>query len=223
MSDSLVRLEEFRYYVDAAAAKALLEVAGVRAFLDNRFSADIWTGAIGGTFVTVPAADLAKGREVIEAMRKVRQRMRAGGVSGELDACLACKKPMAAGQTTCAACGWTFAGDEWVDYANGPVAAALLPVAFSPLDSRRFGLPPRFVQNYVDWCEAEGLVVTGWELWRAGVVGHVVIDPQRTGSVAELLAAATTAMARTDEDVYFSINVARGEAAGREREGDSTP
>jgi len=223
MTDSLVRLEEFRYYLDAAAAKALLEVAGVRAFLDNRFSADIWIGAIGGVFVTVPAADVAKGRAVLEAMRKVRQRMRAGGVSGELDACLACKKPMEAGQTTCAACGWTFAGDEWIDYANGPVPAALLPVAYSPLDSRRFGLPPRFVQNYVDWCEAEGLVVSGWELWRTGVVGHIVIDPQRVGSVAELLAAATTAMARTDEDVYLSISVARGEKAGRELAGESMP
>jgi hypothetical protein len=207
VADSLVKVEEFRYYADAAAAKALLEVAGVRAFLVNAYSGDLWTGAIGETRIEVPAADVAKAKEVLDDMRKVRARMRAGGISGELDACLACKKPMAAGQTTCANCGWTFAGDEWIDYANGPVPAALLPVAYTPVDSRRFGLPPRFVKNYADWCVAEGLDVLGWELWRHGVVGHIVIDPYQEGSIEQLLHAATTALSHPEEDVCFSMTV----------------
>ena len=204
MTEPMVQVEVFKYYTDAAAAKALLEVAGERAFLVNAYSGDIWTGCIGEVRIEVPTSDVPKAREILERMREVHRKSIDAGRSAPPETCLACGIPLQIGQNTCATCGWTFDGEDWTDFANGPVPTSLMRFSLSPLGSSRFGLPAESMQAYLDWCTRKSLRLRGWEVWRNSLLGHIVIGSNIDGSLQDLLDAAAIAMGRRESGVYFS-------------------
>lgn len=227
----LLEIDRFRNYSDAAMAKALLEGAGIRCVLGDANSNDLFSGCIGATRVEVSAADAPRARELlaqVHAAARARRvaaaaRRAAGGdgaAAGDADVaegCLSCGAPLAADATVCAACGFTFEGEEIHLFANGPLPDSLLAEAFTPADSQRFALPATFVQRYVDWCVAGGLVIVGWETWVAATLGHELRD-QFTGNAGALCLAARATLAQGDRatELRFSPTTAAADGAADE-------
>ncbi len=213
MAEPLVIVESFASYADAATARTLLEMSGVRAFLNNAYSADVWSGCVGQVQIEVPESDAERARSLLAEMRIARGRRDslADATSPAREICLRCRQPLSAGSTRCDACGFTFAGEEWADYVNGPVPASLLSRIYSPIDTRRFALPPELVGTYVAWCEREGLEIRGFEVWNRSIIGHTIIDVVEEGTAAELLAAVATLVKERAADACFSVSVRRSE------------
>lgn len=210
MTDSLITVDSFAYFADAATAKALLEEAGVRVFLDNVYSSDLWTGCIGQIRVQVASADAAAARKLLEEIRAAnRISARRPLAAAPAESCLRCGQPLAAEVERCARCGFAFSGEEQADYANGPVPDSLLPHAYSPIDTRRFGLRPDLVPRYVEFCAREGYEIDGWQMWAHSSIGHVVTDIVEKGPASALLAAAAKVPPDRVWDTYFSMNVRR--------------
>jgi predicted Zn-ribbon and HTH transcriptional regulator len=228
-----VEIDRFRNYSDAAMAKALLEVAGIRCTLTDSHSSDLFVGTFSATGVEVAAADAARARELLEQSRKVARARRAEaaahdraneGGSGDdgdeaAETCLSCGAALAAAAVSCPACGFTFEGEEIHLYANGPLPDSLLAQAFTPADSQRFALPAEQVQRYVDWCGAAGLLIVGWETWLATALGHQVRE-QQLGEAGALCLAARAVLAQGDRAAVLRFSPTATAAAANGSTGD---
>ncbi len=223
-----IEVDRFRNYSDAAMAKALLEVAGIRCELTDSHSSDLFVGTFGATGVEVAAADAPRARELLEQSRKIARARRAeaaapgtadddgSGDGGDAaESCLSCGAALPAAADSCGACGFTFEGEETHLFANGPLPESLLKAAFTPADSSRFALPAALVQRYVDWCDAEGLVIVGWESWVITTFGHRFGEPC-VGDAGALCLAARSALAHGDrtDPVCFSPTTAAAAPGG---------
>jgi Putative prokaryotic signal transducing protein len=223
----LVEVDRFRNYSDAAVAKALLEGAGIRCVLADANSSDLFSGCLGATRVEVAAADVLRARELLEQSRALARTRRAKAAAGDAaddgasdagggaaETCLSCGAAFADNANSCAACGFTFEGEETHLFANGPLPDSLLARAFTPADSSRFVLPAELVQRHVDWCVDEGLVTIGWETWVMTTLVHR-LDEQCVGDAGALCLAARSSMAHGDrtDPVCFSPTTAAADAA----------
>ena len=208
MANAFVVADSFAYYADAAVAKALLEEAGVKAVLDNVYSSEAWSGTVGQIKVLVPESQETKARRLLSEIR-ASSRLTAMRKDEPLDdgACLRCGAAMQAAQSRCPRCGWEPEGEEVTDYANGPVPASFLPYAYAPIGTRRFGLRPELIPQYVAEVRAAGKRIDGWELWAHSAIGHVTLEIVDHGNDAALVTAATSIPKDRAWDTYFSPNV----------------
>jgi hypothetical protein len=175
-SEKLVVVDTFDYFPQASTAKAMLENQGIAVVLTDAEMANtnlLWAGAVGGIKLVVPESQVEAATAILKEMRRVARQRSSVDDSVPLDAsCPSCAAPLPETGTVCTKCGWSFAGEEVRDYENGPVPDALLSFVYRPLDSQRFALPIDKVPEYLDWCEKNGVEVTGWEFWERGLPGH---------------------------------------------------
>ena len=209
--ETLVTVDGFPVAAEAEIAKAQLEDAGIPAFLADAHTAEVWVGAIGQVRIQVPRAQVERAREILREYR----RSKAGGAGLRFlrETCLACGRALDPDVSRCEACGWTFAGEEWVDYPNGPVPDSLLRDAYVSLESGRLGLKPEFVPGYLVWCEGQGLEVTGYELWSVAALGRVVVESDEHADAAGVLRAVSQIQKKGSGELYVSISVRRRETA----------
>jgi len=208
MSEALVVVDSFAYYADAAVAKALLEEAGLKPILENVYSADVWTGAIGQIRVQVPESQADRARQLLREIRESTLRSWSRSRRpADPDSCIRCGAPMAPDADRCARCGFEATGEEVTEYANGPVPDRFLPYAYAPLGTRRFGLRPELIPAYVEDVKRAGREIKGWELWAHSAIGHVTLDIVEQGSAADLLKVAGSLPPDRAWDTYISPNV----------------
>lgn len=209
MDPELVEVDSFRVHAEAATAKALLEARGIAAVLVHAHSGDLFAGVLGEVRLQVAAGDAARAKELLAGLRRgAAERARE---DDGVERCLACGEPLAAGAVECAACGFTFAGEEVHHHANGPVPDSLLAQSVSPLDSQRFALRPGDVERYLDWCEAQGLGVRGWEVWQLGALGHTVRERVERGEAEVLRRVARFLAKGSAGELLVSPDVVAGE------------
>jgi len=179
-SEKLVVVDTFDYFPQAATAKAMLENRGIPVVMADAEVANsnlLWAGAVGGIKLVVPESQVEAATAILKEMRRVARQRSSVDDSVPLDAaCPSCAAPLPETGTVCTKCGWSFAGEEVRDYENGPVPDSLLSFVYRPLDSQRFALPIDKVPAYLDWCEKNGVEVTGWEFWERGLPGHTPLS-----------------------------------------------
>ncbi|HEU4395963.1 MAG TPA: DUF2007 domain-containing protein [Planctomycetota bacterium] len=92
---------------DAEATRGLLLAEGIPAVLADKHmnTVDPISSALGWIRVDVPPEFL----EAAQALLAARTRPKS---ETDEDACPACGKPLPEGDSACAACGWTLAGDD---------------------------------------------------------------------------------------------------------------
>ena len=125
MSQELVTVATYPKPMEAETAKLRLEAEGLTAFIaDGEFVRMDWLlgSAVGDVKVQVPTAQAEAAAAVLAAMRDERDR-RAARADGESEVCLSCGAALAEDSTACAACGWTFAGEEAPPAAGDPLLA----------------------------------------------------------------------------------------------------
>ena len=179
-SEKLVVVDTFDYYPQASTAKAMLENRGIPVVLaDTEIADSNWLlgGAAGGIKLVVPESQVEAATAILKEMRRVARQRSSAEDGAPLDAsCPSCGAPLPETGTVCTKCGWSFAGEEVRDYENGPVPDALLSFVYRPLDSQKFALPIDQMPAYLDWCEKNGVEITGWELWERGLPGHTPLS-----------------------------------------------
>lgn len=213
MASEQVQVDSFQHYAAAATAKALLEAEGIAAELLHANSTDLWAGCLGEVRLRVPIEQEERARALLAGLSR-GGRLDDAPIAEGPERCLACKEPLPADVASCPSCGFTFAGEETHLYANGPLPDSLLATAIAPVDSQRFALSTSQVARYVEWCDAEGLSVSGWEVWGRGLVGHTVRERVEKGDGAALRRAAAALPVEQAEPLYFSPTVVKSGAQG---------
>jgi hypothetical protein len=182
VSEKLVVVDTFDYFPQASTAKAMLENRGIPVVMTDAEVTNtiwLWSAATGGIKIAVPESHAAVAREVMKEMRRIAKRPASVDENAPLEGtCPACGARLPETGTLCAKCGWSFEGEEIKDYENGPVPTSLLSFVYTPIYSHQFALPIAKVADYVDWCERNGVEVTGWEIWERGLPSHTTL---RTG------------------------------------------
>ena len=115
MADDLVTIARFRVLPEAEAARAQLEIEGIRAVLaDTQLVSVDWF--VGDPFVNVelqvPRGDVEKATESLSQMRARWPEPTATSEGSESFVCLACGAAMPEEASKCAVCGWSYASDE---------------------------------------------------------------------------------------------------------------
>jgi hypothetical protein len=116
MADTLTTVGSFPFLPEAEAARMHLEEAGIPAFLSDAETVNMdWFlgNAIGYVKLQVPSAQAKAARSILQRIRTDQSQHDVGTpVAADTAVCLACGAELPAGQSTCAACGWSYASDE---------------------------------------------------------------------------------------------------------------
>ena len=217
MTEPFVTIAAFDVHSDAMTAKALLESAGIMVLVRDAETTSLnllWAGWTGGIKLDVPASQHEKAQQLIQEVRKSNRRLQVVGEDVPLTStCLSCGADLGDEALSCPQCGWSFEGEDYSEYDNGPVPHSLLGVAYSPVDSKSFALPAAAVPAYVAWCTKEGLRILSWEVWLRSPLTHRVVEASVPGSAQSLLAAVPEAVTQHGDAVLFCIRTAPTETA----------
>jgi len=119
MTNDLIPVGNFLFVPEAEAACLHLHEEGIQAFLSNAelVNMDWFLGnATGYVKVLVPESQAAAARAVLDTLRSQAQaRRKAPSALGDAGVCLACGAKLTADQSTCPACGWSYATADEVD------------------------------------------------------------------------------------------------------------
>jgi hypothetical protein len=112
MNYELVTVGNFQYLPEAEAARMHLESAGIQAFLSGAeiVNADWFLGnAVGYIKIQVGEPQAKAAYALLQEMRAHRE---APETPDDALVCLACGAPLSTAESSCAACGWSYAGPE---------------------------------------------------------------------------------------------------------------
>src|SRR6266568_6454810 len=116
MADELVTVGNFQYLPEAEFAQMRLEAEGIQAFVaDGQLLNNSWFlgNAIGYIKIQVPAAQAEAAAAILERMGALqKERESPGRAQDDAPVCLACGAELALDQTTCSACGWSYAAED---------------------------------------------------------------------------------------------------------------
>lgn len=109
MDNDTVTVGKFRFVYEAELARLHLEEAGIRAFTPDAEVINTLLGyGLGDVKLQVARDDAAAAQEVLSQKLPVSSSARD---VEEQTACLACGTDIAAGETKCPACGWSYGDD----------------------------------------------------------------------------------------------------------------
>jgi hypothetical protein len=116
MPEDLVMVGQFQFLPEAQAARMHLQGLGIQSFLSDAelINMDWLLGnAVGYIKLQVSSSQAEAALDALEKIddQRARREDAQGDVVGAAD-CLECGAKLLRGQSTCAACGWSYSGEE---------------------------------------------------------------------------------------------------------------